>query len=61
MGVAETITRRGCWMRTKASTELTGGKLGNVVVDATGSVRSMNVAYNFVGFTGRLVGRDHAG
>ena len=38
----------------KVSTELTGGKLGNVVVDATGSVRSMNVAYNFVGFTGRL-------
>ena len=39
----------------KVFTELTGGKLGNVVVDATGSVRSMNVAYNFVGFTGRLV------
>jgi threonine dehydrogenase-like Zn-dependent dehydrogenase len=28
---------------------------GNVVVDATGSAKSMATAYNFVGFAGRLV------
>ena len=38
MGVAETITSRGVLDEdVKAFTELTGGKLGNVVVDATGS------------------------
>src|SRR5262245_5565601 len=56
MGVAETIHSRGVLEEdVKTFTELTGGKLGNVVVDATGSARSMNVAYNFVGFAGRLV------
>jgi 2-desacetyl-2-hydroxyethyl bacteriochlorophyllide A dehydrogenase len=56
MGVTETIASRGVLEEdVKTFAELTGGKLGNVVVDATGSVRSMNVAYNFVGFTGRLV------
>ena len=39
----------------KAFTEMTGGKLGNVVVDATGSVKSMTAAMNHVGFAGRLV------
>jgi alcohol dehydrogenase len=56
MGVSETIQSRGVLEDdAKTFTELTGGKLGNVVVDATGSAKSMNVAYNFVGFTGRLV------
>ncbi|HJZ58835.1 MAG TPA: L-iditol 2-dehydrogenase, partial [Gemmataceae bacterium] len=30
-------------------------KLGNVVVDATGSAKSMTAAMNYVGFAGRLV------
>lgn len=55
MGVRETITANGLDADMKTFTELTGGKLGNVVVDATGSARSMSAAYHFVGFAGRLV------
>lgn len=56
MGVEETVLSRGdLEADVKTFTELTAGKLGNVVVDATGSARSMNAAYNFVGFAGRLV------
>lgn len=56
MGVSETILSKGVLDEDiKAFTELTGGKLGNVVVDATGSAKCMNVAYHFVGFAGRLV------
>ena len=39
----------------KAFTEMTDGKLGNVVVDATGNNKSMARSLNFVGFAGRLV------
>ncbi|QJW96282.1 zinc-binding alcohol dehydrogenase family protein [Frigoriglobus tundricola] len=56
MGVTDTILSTGTLdADVKTFTELTGGKLGNVVVDATGSARSMTAAMNFVGFTGRLV------
>lgn len=55
MGVAETITANGLEEDVRAFTERTSGKLGNVVVDATGSAKSMCAAYNFVGFAGRLV------
>ncbi len=55
MGIAETIQARGFEEDVKAFTDLTAGKLGNVVVDATGSAKSMATAYNFVGFAGRLV------
>jgi alcohol dehydrogenase len=55
MGVAETIQAQGLDVDVKTFTDLTGGKLGNVVVDATGSAKSMATAYNYVGFTGRLV------
>ncbi|VTT98032.1 zinc-type alcohol dehydrogenase : Alcohol dehydrogenase GroES domain protein OS=Pirellula staleyi (strain ATCC 27377 / DSM 6068 / ICPB 4128) GN=Psta_0941 PE=4 SV=1: ADH_N: ADH_zinc_N [Gemmataceae bacterium] len=55
MGVADTIQAQGFEADRDAFTELTGGKLGNVVVDATGSAKSMMAAYNFVGFAGRLV------
>src|SRR5215203_2654489 len=55
MGVSETITAQGLEADVKTFTDLTGGKLGNVVVDATGSAKSMAAAYNFVGFAGRLV------
>jgi threonine dehydrogenase-like Zn-dependent dehydrogenase len=34
---------------------MTAGKLGNVVIDATGNNKSMGRAINFVGFAGRLV------
>jgi 2-desacetyl-2-hydroxyethyl bacteriochlorophyllide A dehydrogenase len=55
MGVAETIHAKGLEADVKAFAELTGGKLGNVVVDATGNAKSMVAAMNFVGFAGRLV------
>lgn len=55
MGVQETILAKGFDEDVKTFTNLTDGKLGNVVVDATGSARSMSSAYHFVGFTGRLV------
>src|SRR5262249_3618772 len=55
MGVAETITARGTDEDVKTFTEMTGGKLGQVVVDATGRAKSMTAAMNYVGFTGRLV------
>jgi alcohol dehydrogenase len=53
MGVADTVLADGNEL--KAFTELTGGKLGNIVVDATGSNKSMGNALNYVGFAGRLV------
>src|SRR5439155_8021131 len=56
MGVTETILSKGLLDDdVTAFANLTGGKLGNVVVDATGSAKSMAAAYNFVGFAGRLV------
>lgn len=56
MGVTETILSTGDFdADVKAFTDLTAGKLGNVVVDATGSAKSMSAAYHFVGFAGRLV------
>lgn len=55
MGVAETISAKGLDEDVKAFTDRTAGKLGNVVVDATGSPKSMTAAMNFVGFAGRLV------
>ncbi|MBY0458152.1 MAG: zinc-binding alcohol dehydrogenase family protein [Gemmataceae bacterium] len=56
MGVSETILAvDDLDANVKTFTDMTSGKLGNVVVDATGSARSMNVAYNYVGFAGRLV------
>jgi alcohol dehydrogenase len=39
----------------RALEELTGGDLAQVVIDATGSDRSMSAAYQYVGFAGRLV------
>src|SRR6476660_498582 len=55
MGVKETIAAKGLDDDVKTFTDLTAGKLGNVVIDATGSSKSMSLAYNFVGFGGRLV------
>lgn len=56
MGVRETLLSKGDFdADVKAFTDLTAGKLGNVVVDATGSARSMSSAYQYVGFAGRLV------
>jgi 2-desacetyl-2-hydroxyethyl bacteriochlorophyllide A dehydrogenase len=65
MGIKETIQASGSPLPlgegpgegtdVKTFTDLTEGKLGNVVVDATGSNKSMARSLNFVGFAGRLV------
>jgi alcohol dehydrogenase len=55
MGATETILADGTDADVKTFTELTENKLGNVVIDATGSNQSMGRALNFVGFAGRLV------
>jgi alcohol dehydrogenase len=55
MGVCETLLATGTDDDMKRFDDLTGGKLGNVVVDATGSAASMSGAYRFAGFAGRVV------
>jgi alcohol dehydrogenase len=55
MGVTNTILGKGDASDVATLTEMTDGKLANVVVDATGSAVSMAGAYHHVGFTGRLV------
>lgn len=55
MGVAHTIKFVGDGSELEALKTLTGGKLAQVVIDATGSNKSMGNAYHYVGFTGRLV------
>jgi alcohol dehydrogenase len=53
MGIGETIEVNGSELAQIET--LTGGMLAQVVIDATGSNRSMSSALKFVGFTGRLV------
>ena len=55
MGVADTIRTQGDGAELKALAELTGGRLADVVVDATGSNKSMSHALNYCAFAGRLV------
>jgi len=55
MGVPDTICSRGDGAELEALQQLTGGALAQVVVDATGSNKSMAHAMNYCGFTGRLV------
>ncbi len=55
MGIPHTIKFAGDGSELTALTAITGGRLAQVVIDATGSNNSMGNAYNFVGFTGKLV------
>lgn len=55
MGIADTIVTRGDGAELKSLTELTDGKLVDVVVDATGSNKSMSGALAYCSFAGRLV------
>lgn len=55
MGVTDTLQVKGDGSELKAFTEMTGGRLANVVIDATGNAGSMANALNYVGFAGRLV------
>jgi 2-desacetyl-2-hydroxyethyl bacteriochlorophyllide A dehydrogenase len=55
MGVADTILTTGDGEELKKLAELTNGQLCDVVVDATGSNKSMGHALNYCAFSGRLV------
>jgi 2-desacetyl-2-hydroxyethyl bacteriochlorophyllide A dehydrogenase len=55
MGVPDTICSKGDGAELDALKEMTGGALAQVVVDATGSHKSMAHAMTYCGFTARLV------
>jgi alcohol dehydrogenase len=55
MGVPDTILTKGDGEELKRLAELTNGQLADVVVDATGSNKSMGHALNYCAFKGRLV------
>jgi alcohol dehydrogenase len=55
MGLPDTIRARGDGGELVALQEMTGGSLAQVVVDATGSHKSMADAMKYCAFTGRLV------
>ena len=55
MGVAHTIVARGDGAELKELAALTNGQLADVVIDATGSSKSMSQALNYCAYGGRLV------
>jgi len=55
MGVPDTILTKGDGEELKRLEELTNGQLADVVIDATGSNKSMAQALNYCAFKGRLV------
>jgi 2-desacetyl-2-hydroxyethyl bacteriochlorophyllide A dehydrogenase len=55
MRIPDTIATRNDGDELKRLTELTNGQLADVVIDATGSNRSMSHALNYCAFGGRLV------
>jgi len=55
MGVDHVIQAHGDGSELKALEEITAGQLADVVIDATGSNKSMSHAYNYLTFGGRLV------
>jgi 2-desacetyl-2-hydroxyethyl bacteriochlorophyllide A dehydrogenase len=55
MGVAHTILAKGDGSELEQLKQLTDGTLAQLVIDATGSNKSMSQALGYVSFTGRLV------
>jgi len=55
MGVADTILTKGDGSELEALKQLTGGAMAQVVIDATGSNKSMSQALGYAGFAGRVV------
>lgn len=55
MGVRDTILTKGDGEELKRLAELTNGQLADVVVDATGSNKSMSHALSYCAFKGRLI------
>ncbi len=55
MGVPDTLQVTGKGDELQRLADLTGGELAHVVIDATGSNRSMSDALNYTAFAGRVV------
>jgi alcohol dehydrogenase len=55
MGVKHTVCPKGDGAELEELTRLSDGALAQVVIDATGSNKSMGAALSYCGFTGRLV------
>jgi 2-desacetyl-2-hydroxyethyl bacteriochlorophyllide A dehydrogenase len=55
MGVPDTLLARGDESDVRALSEVTNGQLADVVIDATGSHKSMARALEFAAFEGRIV------
>jgi alcohol dehydrogenase len=55
MGVPDILLARGDETDVKALAGLTGGQLADVVIDATGSAKSMARSLEFASFAGRVV------
>ncbi|MES2695676.1 MAG: zinc-binding alcohol dehydrogenase family protein [Verrucomicrobiota bacterium] len=55
MGIAHTIVARGDGSEAKALVAITNGQMADVVIDATGSNKSMSAALEYCTFGGRLV------
>ncbi len=55
MGVTDTLLAKGDGEELKQLQELTGGRMANVVVDATGSNQSMSQCLQYAAFAGRVV------
>jgi alcohol dehydrogenase len=55
MGVAHTIVARGDGSELTALSTITNGQLADVVIDATGSNKSMSHALNYCAFGARLI------
>ena len=55
MGVPDTILTKGDGEELKRLSEITNGQLADVVVDATGSNKSMSHALNYCAYAARLV------
>jgi 2-desacetyl-2-hydroxyethyl bacteriochlorophyllide A dehydrogenase len=55
MGVADTILSKGDGSELEILKQLTEGALASIVIDATGSNKSMSNALNYVSHTGKLI------
>jgi len=55
MNVDHIVEAKGDGSEIETIKQVTGGELPHVIIDATGSNKSMSAAYNYAGFGGRLV------
>ena len=55
LGIPHTIQVQADGSHLAALSDLTGGQLADVIIDATGSPRSMSTCFDYAAFTGRVV------